>query len=48
MRILKPGDPCPCCGNPIKTTDPDDLYVLSVIAAWAEKRGNPQSNQRPE
>ncbi len=38
MKILKPGDPCPCCGNPIKTTDPDDLYVLSVLAAWAEKR----------
>lgn len=35
MKILKPGDPCPCCGNPIKTTDPDDLYVLSVLAAWA-------------
>lgn len=21
--ILKPGDPCPCCGQPIKTSDPE-------------------------
>ena len=39
MNILKPGDPCPCCGNPIKTTDPDDLYFLSVMGDWMAKRG---------
>ena len=48
MKILKPGDPCPCCGNPIKTTDPHDLYVLSVLAAWAEKREKNGTDQRPE
>ena len=48
MKILKPGDPCPCCGNPIKTTDLDDLYVLSVLAAWAEKREKDGTDKRPE
>lgn len=48
MKILKPGDPCPCCGNPIKTTDLDDLYVLSVLAAWAEKHGKDMTDKRPE
>lgn len=48
MKILKPGEPCPCCGNPIKTTDPDDLYVLSVLAVWAEKREKSGTDQRPE
>lgn len=31
MEILKPGDPCPCCGQPIKTTDPEALLLLSYI-----------------
>lgn len=29
--ILKPGDPCPCCGQPIKTKDPDMLALLTHI-----------------
>lgn len=37
MRILKPGDTCPCCGMPIKTTDPDTLYVLSILNEWIER-----------
>ena len=32
MTILKPGDPCPCCGQPIKTRDPDKLLLLSQLA----------------
>lgn len=48
MKILKPGDPCPCCGSPIKTTDLDDLIVLSVLAAWAEKHEKDGADQRPE
>lgn len=32
MRVLKRGDPCPCCGQPIKTKDPDVLRLLSWIA----------------
>lgn len=33
---LKPGDPCPCCGRPIKTSDPDKLLVLSWIMRLKE------------
>lgn len=31
-RILKSGDPCPCCGQPILTNDPDKLLLLSWLA----------------
>lgn len=29
--MLKPGDPCPCCGQPIKTKDPAILALLTYI-----------------
>lgn len=29
---LKPGDPCPICGQPIKTDNQEALFVLSVLA----------------
>ena len=29
--MLKPGDPCPCCGQPIKTSDPEILSLLTYI-----------------
>jgi len=32
VRILKTGDPCPCCGMPIKLTDPEALRLLAMIA----------------
>ena len=32
MRLLKTGDPCPCCGQPITTKDGETLYLLSWIA----------------
>lgn len=32
MRVLKTGDPCPCCGKPIPMTDPDALRLLAVLA----------------
>lgn len=32
MRKYRKGDPCPCCGRPIKTNDPEVLYLLSWIA----------------
>lgn len=35
--ILKPGDPCPCCGELIKTSGPDMLLALSWIA-WQKSR----------
>lgn len=43
--ILKPGAPCPCCGEPIKTNDPDRLLALNWLA-WAmgaRKKGRPVS-----
>lgn len=33
MRKYKKGDPCPCCGQPIKTNDPDVLRLLDWIGA---------------
>lgn len=38
--VLKPGDPCPCCGQPIITHDPDKLLLLSWLV-WmkGEKTG---------
>lgn len=39
MKYLKPGDQCPCCGNPIKTSDPAKLYILSFLADAMEHRG---------
>lgn len=32
-KRLRTGDPCPCCGQPIRTTDPQLLDLLSRIAA---------------
>ena len=29
--MLKPGNPCPCCGQPIKTKDPAMLALLTHI-----------------
>ena len=30
-NMLRTGDPCPCCGQPIKTTDPVLLRLLTLI-----------------
>ena len=32
MRVLKPGDPCPFCGQPPRQTDPDALPLLAAVA----------------
>lgn len=32
MKQLKTGDPCPCCGRPIKSRDPDVLRLLGWVA----------------
>lgn len=32
MRYLKIGDPCPLCGQPIKTTCYEKLEILSCVA----------------
>ena len=31
IKMLRAGDPCPCCGQPIKTTDPAILAFLTHI-----------------
>jgi len=36
MRVLKTGDPCPCCGKPILLTDPDALRLLALLADTLE------------
>lgn len=30
-NMLKRGDPCPCCGQPIKTNDPQLLLLLTLM-----------------
>lgn len=30
-KTIRTGDPCPCCGQPIKTTDPVLLRLLTLI-----------------
>lgn len=32
MKLLKTGDPCPCCGQPIKSKDPAILAMLTWIS----------------
>lgn len=32
MMELHTGDPCPCCGKPIKQTDPEVLRLLGLLA----------------
>ena len=34
--MLNPGDPCPLCGEPIKTADPCTLQVLSILKHYLE------------
>lgn len=33
IKPVKTGEPCPCCGQPIKTKDRDLLYLLGWIKA---------------
>lgn len=40
MKLLQQGDPCPCCGQPIKTDDPD---VLQLLTAISERRCLPRT-----
>lgn len=37
MKMLQTGDPCPICGQPIKTTDPNKLILLSAIGWFKEQ-----------
>lgn len=35
MRILNPGDPCPCCGQPIKEGLSTETMIL---LSWLQER----------
>ena len=37
-RLLRKGDPCPCCGSPIPT---DNEVTLAFLTILAEKKGLP-------
>lgn len=41
--MLKTGDPCPCCGKPILTEDPDKLLALSLINKLLEEGNGEKS-----
>lgn len=50
MKILKTGDPCPCCGQPIRLTDPAALRLLAAVADIAgfpdpKKEGRDDGNE---
>ena len=36
MKVLRQGDPCPCCGQPIKTDDEKILRMLGWV--WENGR----------
>ena len=36
MKMLKTGDKCPCCGQPIVTEDERLLLILSAMADMME------------
>ena len=36
MKMLRKGDRCPICGEPIKTDDPEVLELLSCFAREQE------------
>lgn len=39
MKPLKTGDPCPCCGQPIKSTNPEVLSLLTDMRNfWWSRR----------
>lgn len=49
MKLLKPGDPCPCCGKPIKTRDPERLELINLYANMAaQRREKEESDDRTD
>lgn len=48
--MLKQGDPCPLCGQPIQTADPHALQMLTLLREYldiAEVAGAAISQLRP-
>lgn len=48
MRVLKTGDPCPCCGRPIKLTNPESLAMLAFLADMLGLPEFPAGGKREE
>ena len=49
--MLKRGDPCPLCGQPIQTDDEDALLALTLLREYleiAEVAGAAVSHLRPD
>ena len=44
--ILKPGDPCPCCGQSIVTQDKHDLVLLTIMKEQLEARAGGPADVR--
>ena len=38
MNLLKTGDPCPCCRQPIKSTNPEVLRLLTGMQYFGWSR----------
>lgn len=38
MKMLQTGDKCPICGQPIQTTDPNKLILISAIGWFKEQK----------
>lgn len=38
MKLLKKGDPCPCCGSPIPTDDLERLKLINWLADYGPAR----------
>lgn len=38
MKLLKTGDPCPCCGQPIRSTNPEVLRLLTSMQYFGWNR----------
>ena len=48
MRIYKTGERCPCCGQPIKLTDPEALFVYSTLIAELGLGNEPDKKEEKE
>lgn len=42
IKLLKPGDPCPCCGQRIITREPERLWLLSWCAHYRRLPSTPE------
>lgn len=42
--LLKAGDPCPICGKPIKTDDPETLLFLSKLGEFMQEARSNESD----